>query len=146
MKTRFWFDPERCSACGACAVACMDQNDYDAAGSLPPLRRIIVREQTGGTFVYTSAACLHCADPACVAVCKSGCLTTDAETGLVLSDLELCTGCRACLKACIYDVPAFGPDRKLVKCDGCVERVRHGMQPACVRVCPTGALTFHPIP
>lgn len=26
------------------------------------------------------------------------------------------------------------------KCDGCATRVHMGMEPACVRVCPTGAL------
>ena len=26
------------------------------------------------------------------------------------------------------------------KCDGCLTRVKHGLEPACVRVCPFGAL------
>ena len=32
-------------------------------------------------------------------------------------------------------------DGKMVKCDGCNERVKNGMQPACVRACSFGALT-----
>jgi len=28
------------------------------------------------------------------------------------------------------------------KCNLCLERVEAGLEPACVRVCPTGALTF----
>ena len=27
MKKFLFFDSEKCSACGACALACMDQND-----------------------------------------------------------------------------------------------------------------------
>jgi len=30
----------------------------------------------------------------------------------------------------------------MTKCDGCVERVKRGMQPACVKVCPFGALSL----
>lgn len=30
------------------------------------------------------------------------------------------------------------------KCNLCIERVQHGLEPACVRVCPTRALGFGP--
>jgi Fe-S-cluster-containing dehydrogenase component len=30
----------------------------------------------------------------------------------------------------------------MTKCHFCVDRVEHGMEPACVRVCPTKALGF----
>ena len=42
--------------------------------------------------------------------------------------------------ACPYGVPNFGPDGKMVKCDGCYVRVHCGMLPACVKACPTQAL------
>ena len=32
----------------------------------------------------------------------------------------------------------------MTKCDGCVERVKLGMKPACVKVCPFGALQLLP--
>lgn len=32
MKRYLFFDSEKCSACGACALACMDQNDIDIPG------------------------------------------------------------------------------------------------------------------
>ena len=46
--------------------------------------------------------------------------------------------------ACPFGAPSFDGEGKMVKCDGCVERLRRGMVPACVRVCPTGALTCRP--
>ena len=44
--------------------------------------------------------------------------------------------------ACPFGAPRYRTsDGKMVKCDGCNERVKNGMQPACVRACSFGALT-----
>ena len=32
------FDPVLCCGCGACAIACMDQNDYDPKTGNAPFR------------------------------------------------------------------------------------------------------------
>jgi Fe-S-cluster-containing dehydrogenase component len=37
-------------------------------------------------------------------------------------------------------VPRFGNDGTMQKCDLCSARLEHGLEPACVRVCPTKAL------
>jgi Fe-S-cluster-containing dehydrogenase component len=44
--------------------------------------------------------------------------------------------------ACPYGIPSFGEDGKMKKCDACIERQKAGMLPACIKVCPTGALTL----
>ena len=55
-------------------------------------------------------------------------------------DVSKCVSCGACAVACPYGLPGFGEDGKMVKCDGCYVRLHHGLQPACVKACPTGAL------
>lgn len=145
MSGRFVFDPDRCVACGACAVACMDQNDVDLAAGDQPFRRCETSERGMGmavTMRYLSSGCLHCDDAPCIAACPMGCIARDAETGLVLCDNTACIGCRRCAAVCPSGAPVFGPDGKMRKCDGCIERVRAGLLPACVRACPFEALRF----
>ena len=142
--SRFEFEESRCVACGARVTACMDQNDlYPANGDLPYRRCETIEERSGGKvrMTYRSVGCMHCADAPCISACPSGCLFRDKETGFVLYDNEACVGCRLCLEACPYGAPVFPESSgKMEKCDGCAERVRNGMEPACVRVCPFDAL------
>ena len=145
----FDFDAGRCTACCACVMACMDQNDLDAAHGQHPFRSAFALETPGEkrgetVFGFLSAACMHCEDAPCVLGCPVGCLFRDGESGLTLYDNANCIGCHSCAMACPFGAPSFGPDGKMVKCDGCVERLRAGLVPACVRVCPTGALTCRP--
>ena len=77
-------------------------------------------------------------DPAC----PVGCLHKDPETGMTVVNPTHCIGCHSCAMACPFGAPKFDPQGKIVKCDGCADRVRRGYPPACVRVCPTGALTL----
>jgi Fe-S-cluster-containing dehydrogenase component len=57
----------------------------------------------------------------------------------------LCIRCRCCLLACPFGAPRFPDDGKMAKCDFCVSGVEDGLEPACVRVCPTRALGFGPL-
>lgn len=146
MKVTFHFNGEACMACGACAVACMDQNDIDLAAGQTPMRRVFTRERAGQRAFY-SVGCMHCEDAPCAAVCPTGCLYRDAETGLTLYDADKCVGCHRCASACVLrETPVLTFERvggrdRVKKCDGCIERLRGGLEPACVRVCPVGALS-----
>ena len=142
MKKYLFFDSAKCSACGACALACIDQNDVDVASGQQPFRHTFTLENKQGDLSFHSVSCMHCADAPCVTGCPRGCLTKDAETGFTLYDTTNCIGCHSCAMACPYGVPGFGPDGKMRKCDACIERQRAGMLPACVKVCPTGALVL----
>lgn len=147
MKKRSFieFDPERCVGCGACAVACMDQNDLDPQNPMDMFRKVSVMEDGSGAdtrFTYLSMACMHCNNAPCIAACPCGCISKDPETGFTVYDTTNCIGCRSCSMACPFAAPIFGPDGKMRKCDGCNERVKNGLEPACVRVCPFDALTL----
>ena len=145
MKLYLDLDMEKCSACGACAVACMDQNDIDPDSELPFRNVFCVdrRDSAGVESVGASLSCMHCADAPCVPACPSACLAKDAETGFTLYDNQNCIGCHSCAMACPFGVPSFNREGKMEKCDGCSVRLAHGMEPACVRVCPTGALRVY---
>lgn len=146
-KMIFDFDPSKCTACQACVMACFDQNDIDTLHGQHPFRNaagLEAADRGGPRFSFLSVACMHCDDAPCIMGCPSACLYKDSESGLTLFDNTNCIGCHSCAMACPFGAPSFNKEGKMVKCDGCVERLRQGLLPACVRVCPTGALICVP--
>ncbi|MCB0730036.1 MAG: 4Fe-4S dicluster domain-containing protein [Ignavibacteriae bacterium] len=89
--------------------------------------------------------CMHCEHPACVSACIVGAISKK-ENGSVVWDTDMCIGCRYCMVACPFQIPAFeyykALDPKIVKCDFCIERTSEGKLPACVNICPVEALTY----
>ncbi len=61
-------------------------------------------------------------------------ISKDPETGVVLIDKELCTGCKECVEACPDGMIQMDAQNKADKCDLC------GGDPLCVRYCVAGAL------
>jgi Fe-S-cluster-containing dehydrogenase component len=96
------------------------------------------------TCISLSISCMHCVQPGCIDACPVGAISKRTADGVVLVDRTLCTGCRACLDACPYDVPQFGADGLMQKCDMCTSLYQTtnsvAKLPPCVRTCPTGAL------
>lgn len=140
----FHLDVNRCVGCFACTVACMDQNDLevgpDATGAW---RQVFSLESGSGVEArirYVSLACMHCEDAPCILACPTGALGREPGTRVVRVDAELCIGCHSCSIACPFGVPRFGKDGIMQKCDLCSARLENGLEPACVRVCPTKAL------
>ena len=114
--------------------------------------------------------CNHCTEPACVKVCPTQATWKREKDGIVMMDMHRCIGCRYCMAACPYGARSFNwsdprPDiRKdengkllsefptrtkgvVEKCNFCAERLRDGLQPACVEAAGKvpggkGALTF----
>ena len=145
MKYFILYDPAKCCACGACSVACMDQNDVDTAEGGAPYRWVMEYEDPEkplGNCVYLSVSCRHCADAPCVVGCPTGCLQKDPSSGMTVYDRSRCIGCHSCSMACPFGIPQFSAkDGKLVKCEGCFVRMDSGLKPACIRACAFGALT-----
>ena len=69
--------------------------------------------------------------------------TIEQPNGVILVDSEYCLGCRYCIQACPYGARYLDPrTRTAEKCTFCYHRIRRGLLPACVEVCPTRARVF----
>ena len=148
MEKTIYLDVDRCSGCGACVVACMDQNDIFPEKGQPAFRRIYQVEDgqyPNASIRYVSIACLHCEDSPCIIACPTGAIKKDKKTKAVIVNRNLCIGCHSCALACPFGVPRYDSEDKMQKCNLCAERVEFGLQPACVKVCPVQALRFEPI-
>ena len=69
------------------------------------------------------------------------------ENGAVHYDVSKCIGCRYCMVACPFEIPAYEYHNPLtprvMKCTMCEpEFSEKGHPPACATVCPTEAITF----
>ena len=109
-----------------------------------------VERSDGLAWLFTRQSCRHCTDAGCVEVCPNGSLYHD-DMGFVAYNRDTCTGCGYCGDACPFGVPTFTRNRltgvaKMDKCILCtspgLNRINEGLEPACVKACPTNALTF----
>jgi carbon-monoxide dehydrogenase iron sulfur subunit len=126
----------------------------DPVGALaeqpPPHTRIHV--EAGPTLNSSFPnRCRHCDPAPCLQVCPTGAIYRDPEEHLVLVDTSKCIACAMCAIVCPFDVLTFHPvaangdgahPLAAIKCDGCVELVKQGREPACVEVCKVDALVY----
>ncbi len=133
MHKALLIDPEKCTSCLQCELAC----SFEHEGVFNPARsRIKVFEFEHGRYAvpYT---CTQCEQAWCASVCPVEALTRNKDTNAVELDAGRCVGCKVCTIACPFGTINFNPASKVVaKCDLC------GGDPACARVCPTQAITF----
>ncbi len=136
------FDLARCSGCMACVVACLDENDLNGSHSF---RSVIRQERVvegDVRITFVSLACFHCGEAPCLTVCPRNAIYKDEANGQIGVDPRYCIGCRTCLLVCPFGAPQFPEGGIMEKCHLCCQRLQHGRQPACVRICPTRALDF----
>jgi len=154
---------DKCIGCNRCVEACKAENDVlrEPFFFRTWIERYVIKKD--GDVVVESISvkskasqddadvlrtffvpklCNHCVHPPCVQVCPVG-ATFSTEDGVVLIDSERCIGCRYCIQACPYGARYLDPRTKTAdKCSFCYHRVRQGLLPACVEVCPTQARIF----
>jgi formate dehydrogenase iron-sulfur subunit len=153
-------DVSSCIGCKACEVACQEWNDLQAAegrpffGSyqtLPDLEAnfwqlIKFNEvERDGRLVWnmTKYQCMHCEDPGCLRACPSPGAIVQYTNGIVDFVQENCIGCGYCITGCPFDVPRISKTTgKVYKCTLCSDRVEVGLEPACIKACPTNCLHF----
>jgi formate dehydrogenase iron-sulfur subunit len=94
-------------------------------------------------WLIRKEGCMHCSDPGCLKACPSPGAIIQYANGIVDFQEEHCIGCGYCVTGCPFDVPRISKkDHKAYKCTLCSDRVAVGQEPACVKTCPTGAITF----
>ena len=160
LKVAKLIDVSKCIGCKACQVACMQWNDlrdgvgsnvgvYDNPSDLTPASWTVMRfaehEDVDGRFEWLirKDGCMHCADPGCLKACPAPGAIVQYSNGIVDFHQENCVGCGNCVTGCPFNIPRLSDkDNKAYKCTLCSDRVAVGLEPACVKTCPTGAITF----
>jgi tetrathionate reductase subunit B len=148
-------DISKCIGCGNCAKACKNENDVPKEpfffrnwveqytvrndgtvdivspnGGIDGFNQRVADEDIFKSF-FVPKMCNHCAKSPCVQVCPVG-ATYESPEGVVLIDEKYCIGCRF-----------IHPVKKVAnKCTLCYHRLKKGLDPACMEVCPTGARMY----
>ena len=121
------FDPQKCTGCLSCQLACSFQRLQ-----LYNPERAALRVKVKGLNVPSLTYCRHCIDPLCIKACKFGAMKI--INGVVEIDQNKCTGCGLCAEKCPFNA-IFLEVGLAYKCDQCKGEFK------CVKVCSTKAIT-----
>lgn len=162
----FFIDTTKCTACRGCQMACKQwnknpgtktlqrgnhQNPSDLSTSTFKLVRFNEVEVPGGEpqWYFFPDQCRHCLTPPCKEVADArakGAILQDDKTGAVVFSPKVkmkLDDFKEIREACPYDIPRINPATGIMaKCTMCLDRIKEGMLPACVKTCPTGAMSF----
>lgn len=159
----FFIDTTRCTACRGCQIACKNwnqngaditrnrgshQNPPDLNANTFKLVRFSETEHNGKVAWYFFAdQCRHCLEPPCKDAIEGyvteGAVIQDPATGAVFyTEKTKEVPFDEVRSSCPYNIPRKAEDGTIVKCTMCIDRVSNGLLPACVKVCPTGAMNF----
>lgn len=143
LKKSLLFDADECIGCFACEVACKQEHNIPAGENWIRISKVGPTKVGGKlTMSFAAVRCRHCGKPACLAACPVKAISKRSD-GVVLFHEELCTGCKACIEACLFGAPQYNSEKDVVEaCNLCVDRIDKGLKPSCVHHCPTKALYF----
>jgi Fe-S-cluster-containing dehydrogenase component len=134
-------DTKRCVGCADCVVACKTENNVPNGFC----REWIVQDVRGAfpnmQMEIRSKRCNHYENTPYMRCCPTGANYIDDDT-IMLVNHDECTNCKACIASCPYDARFVHPEGHVDKCTFCVHRVKQGLDPACVAVCPTKCMHF----
>jgi formate dehydrogenase iron-sulfur subunit len=144
MALAILYDSTLCVGCRQCESACAERwglpyNDAVAAEEKLSDHKLTAIQTHGEKF--SRRLCMHCNEPTCASVCPVGALQKTA-LGPVVYYEDRCIGCRYCMTACPFQVPAYEWSKRwprVKKCDMCYDRQKAGKPTACTEACPTGA-------
>ncbi|MFH2204995.1 MAG: sulfate respiration complex iron-sulfur protein HmcB [Elusimicrobiota bacterium] len=160
-------DTTRCTGCRSCEAACNEVNKLPAPKTPFKDTQVLAQKRRTDykTFTvvnkyevekaaadgskklitaYRKSQCSHCMEPACASACFVSAFTKTPK-GPVDYDPDLCVGCRYCMLACPFYIPAYEYHEwnpRMHKCTMCLPRLKEGKRPGCVDTCPVDALTF----
>jgi formate dehydrogenase iron-sulfur subunit len=161
----FFIDTSKCTACRGCQIACKQwnmnpatktvqhgthQNPDDLSYSTYKLVRFSEHEVNGKpAWYFFPDQCRHCVQPPCKIIAESigvKAITVDEKTGAVLHNPKIKVkeqDFKRIRNACPWDIPRWDSQTQgMAKCTMCIDRIREGLLPACVKTCPTGAMNF----
>jgi Fe-S-cluster-containing dehydrogenase component len=156
-------DLKRCVGCDTCTMACKAER----ATPRGMLWQSVVKYETGkyphSKLNALPVTCMQCKEPDCVKVCPTG-ASQKRPDGIVIVDSGKCMGCGYCVLSCPYGARHFldkvynyyeGHETRferigfgkhtagtVEKCDYCLDRVKEGLEPACVAACIANARFF----
>ncbi|HEY6274083.1 MAG TPA: formate dehydrogenase subunit beta [Terriglobales bacterium] len=152
-------DTTTCIGCKACEVACLEWNGYDfrettfdnTYQTMPETawnfwNLIKFNEYStddGVQWLMRKDQCMHCEEPGCLEACPADGAIVQYTNGIVDFNQDNCIGCQYCVTGCPFNIPKFNAEtKKVYKCTLCSDRVGAGLEPACIKACPTGCLHF----
>lgn len=136
-------DQRRCIGCHSCTVACRTWNELP----LETIYNPVVTEGVQGEYpnvhlVYQPLLCMHCENPPCTKSCPTNASKQD-EDGIVWVDSDHCMGCKVCIQSCPYGARSSHHSEGFArKCTFCMDIVREGEDPYCVKTCHQEARIF----
>ncbi|WP_045220035.1 4Fe-4S dicluster domain-containing protein [Desulfonatronum thioautotrophicum] len=163
MAKTIFIDTSRCTACRGCQVACKEWKGHRAVPTkqrgthqnppdFTPFNYKLVRFSEHKIddrihWLFFPDQCRHCVYPPCKMVGDmfddTAILHDEASGAVLFTDKTKGLDFQTIRESCPYDVPRLDEETGLItKCDMCIDRIQAGMQPACVKVCPTGSMSF----